>query len=172
MRTTIEKVRKFHKAFNQRDNKKPQAFELTKDDAVQMQVMAEQLEEIAQNSLAFAKELKELGANDERPFMRVHLIAEELAELTAAIADQDLTACLDALTDLQYVLDGTYLALGLHKVKERAFDEVHRSNMSKLGEDGKPVLNEGGRVLKGPNYFKPNLGLILQTYKMEPEDAA
>jgi predicted HAD superfamily Cof-like phosphohydrolase len=90
--------------------------------------------------------------------LRINLLAEELEELKEALAVGDVVEVLDALTDLQYVLDGAYLSFGLHGVKTAAFDEVHRSNMSKLGEDGKPIRRpEDGKVMKGPNYFKPDI---------------
>lgn len=90
--------------------------------------------------------------------LRINLLAEELDELKEALAAGDLVETLDALIDLQYVLDGAFLSFGLHHVKEAAFDEVHRSNMSKLGEDGKPIRRESdGKVLKGPNYFRPDI---------------
>lgn len=89
--------------------------------------------------------------------LRIALLEEELNELRAALSDRDPVEALDALTDLQYILDGTYLALGLGHLKRAAFDEVHRSNMSKLGADGEPVRRNDGKILKGPNYSKPNL---------------
>ncbi|MCB9991400.1 MAG: nucleoside triphosphate pyrophosphohydrolase family protein [Rhodospirillales bacterium] len=94
--------------------------------------------------------------------LRINLIAEELDELKEALADGDIVEVLDALTDLQYVLDGAYLSFGLQHLKHTAFDEVHRSNMSKLGADGKPVRRESdGKVLKGPDYFKPDLAQFI-----------
>lgn len=94
--------------------------------------------------------------------LRINLLAEELDELKEALAAGDLVETLDALIDLQYVLDGAFLSFGLHHVKEAAFDEVHRSNMSKLGEDGKPIRRESdGKVLKGPNYFKPDIAQFI-----------
>jgi len=94
--------------------------------------------------------------------LRVNLLQEELDELKAALAANDPQETLDALIDLQYVLDGAFLSFGLQAVKELAFDEVHRSNMSKLGEDGKPIRRpEDGKVMKGPNYFKPDLGQFI-----------
>lgn len=90
--------------------------------------------------------------------LRIELIREELYELENALDARDATEVLDALTDLQYVLDGAYLAFGFGAVKNAAFAEVHASNMSKLGANGKPILREDGKVLKGENYFKPNLG--------------
>ncbi|MGQ0526849.1 MAG: phosphoribosyl-ATP diphosphatase [Alphaproteobacteria bacterium] len=98
--------------------------------------------------------------------LRIGLIAEELEELKEALAQNDVVEVLDALIDLQYVLDGAFLSFGLHPFKEIAFDEVHRSNMSKLGEDGKPIRREGdGKVMKGPNYFKPDLSQFIKTKK-------
>ena len=90
--------------------------------------------------------------------LRINLLAEELDELKEALADNDPLETLDALIDLQYVLDGAFLSFGMQDVKGAAFEEVHRSNMSKLGEDGKPIRRESdGKVMKGPNYFKPDL---------------
>lgn len=90
--------------------------------------------------------------------LRINLLAEELEELKEALAAGDIVEVLDALTDLQYVLDGAYLSFGLHDVKYAAFAEVQRSNMSKLGEDGKPIRRESdGKILKGPNFFEPDL---------------
>ncbi len=98
--------------------------------------------------------------------LRVNLIEEELEELKAALSDGDTLETLDALIDLQYVLDGAFLSFGLHNVKDAAFDEVHRSNMSKLGEDGKPIRRpEDGKVMKGPNYFKPDLSKFVKGKK-------
>lgn len=100
--------------------------------------------------------------------LRINLLAEELEELQDAIKDNDPVEVLDALVDLQYVLDGAFLSFGLHDVKESAFNEVHRSNMSKLGEDGKPIRREGdGKVMKGPNYFKPDLTQFVKSGKKQ-----
>ncbi len=95
--------------------------------------------------------------------LRINLLAEELDELKEALAADDMVEVLDALIDLQYVLDGAFLSFGLHPVKEAAFAEVHASNMSKLGEDGKPIRREGdGKVMKGPNYFKPDIAQFIE----------
>lgn len=102
-----------------------------------------------------------IGDNDLNT-LRCGLIREELAELAEALSGDGPVAVLDALTDLQYVLDGAYLQLGFHAVKGAALAEVHRSNMSKLGDDGKPVLREDGKILKGPNYSPPDLRSVLK----------
>lgn len=94
--------------------------------------------------------------------LRLKLLKEELQELEDAILNNNKIEILDALTDLQYVLDGTYIAFELKEVKQAAFEEVHASNMSKIGIDGKPIYREDGKILKGPYYFKPNLAKFLK----------
>jgi len=87
--------------------------------------------------------------------LRVSLIQEELDELKEAMHNKDLLEVADALTDLLYVTYGAGHAFGINL--DKCFDEVQNSNMSKLDENGKPIYNEFGKVMKGPNYFKPNL---------------
>ena len=87
--------------------------------------------------------------------LRVDLIKEELEELTKAMDEKDLLEVADALTDILYVTYGAGHAFGINL--DMCFDEVQNSNMSKLGENGKPIYNEAGKVMKGPNYFKPDL---------------
>ena len=88
--------------------------------------------------------------------LRINLISEELEELKDAIKKNDLKETIDALTDILYVTYGAGHAFGIDL--DKCFEEVQNSNMSKLGDDGKPIYNESGKVMKGPNYFKPNLG--------------
>ncbi len=109
----------------------------------------------------------ELNISDEKTKkLRINLLQEELDELKEALADNDPVETLDALIDLQYVLDGAFLSFGLQDVKMTAFNEVHRSNMSKLGEDGKPIRREeDGKVMKGPNYFKPDMTQFIKAKK-------
>ena len=87
--------------------------------------------------------------------LRYELIKEELSELKEAINKKDIKEVADALTDILYVTYGAGHAFGIDL--DKCFEEVQNSNMSKLGTDGKPIYNEKGKVLKGPNYFKPNL---------------
>ena len=87
--------------------------------------------------------------------LRISLIQEELSELKEAMDNKDLLEVADALTDLLYVTYGAGHAFGIDL--DKCFDEVQRSNMSKLGEDGKPIYNEHGKVMKGPKYFQPDL---------------
>ena len=87
--------------------------------------------------------------------LRIDLIKEELDELTQALNNKDLLEVADALTDILYVTYGAGHAFGIDL--DKCFDEVQNSNMSKLDEKGKPIYNESGKVMKGPNYFKPDL---------------
>ncbi len=91
--------------------------------------------------------------------LRLDLIKEELEELTEAMQDENLLEVADALTDILYVTYGAGHAFGIDL--DKCFEEVQNSNMSKLGEDGKPIYNEAGKVMKGPNYFKPDLSKYL-----------
>ena len=93
--------------------------------------------------------------------MRLAILEEEVSELREAVEAGNMIEVLDALCDIQYVLDGTFLEFGLHTVKSQAFNEVHSSNMSKLGEDGAPILREDGKVLKGPNFRRPDLAQFI-----------
>jgi predicted HAD superfamily Cof-like phosphohydrolase len=97
-----------------------------------------------------------------RAQLRLAILEEEVAELRAAVEDGNLVEVIDALCDIQYVLDGTFLEFGLHSLKQAAMEEVHASNMSKLGANGKPVLREDGKVLKGPAFRRPDLARILK----------
>tara|TARA_B100000686_G_scaffold225047_1_gene232204 strand:+ start:371 stop:748 length:378 start_codon:yes stop_codon:yes gene_type:complete len=92
--------------------------------------------------------------------LRISLIKEELEELKKAISDNNIVEIADALTDILYVTYGAGHAFGVNL--DKCFNEVQESNMSKLGEDGKPIYNEQGKVLKGPKYFKPDLSKFLK----------
>jgi len=98
---------------------------------------------------------------EDRNLLRFNLMKEENEEYLEAANNGDLTEVADALGDMLYILAGTIIEHGMqHKIAE-VFDEIQRSNMSKLGEDGKPIYREDGKVLKGPNYFKPNIDEVL-----------
>ena len=91
--------------------------------------------------------------------LRIDLIKEELDELKEAMKNNDLLEVADALTDILYVTYGAGHAFGIDL--DKCFDEVQNSNMSKLGENGEPIYNESGKVMKGPNYFKPDLSKFI-----------
>ena len=96
--------------------------------------------------------------------LRIKLIEEELKELKIAIQNKDLKEAADALTDILYVTYGAGHSFGVNL--DKCFEEVQKSNMSKLGSDGKPIYNEDGKVMKGPKYFKPDLNkfVLWQNY--------
>ena len=105
----------------------------------------------------FGQEVKKKAEfpNDKITSLRYDLIKEELEELKEAIEKKDIKEVADALTDILYVTYGAGHAFGINL--DKCFIEVQNSNMSKLGDDGKPIYNDNGKVMKGPNYFKPNL---------------
>ena len=107
--------------------------------------------------LTFGQEVKEKSEfpSDKIVKLRYDLIAEELSELKEALENKDLKEVADALTDILYVTYGAGCAYGIDL--DKCFKEVQRANMSKLGNDGKPIYNEKGKVMKGPNYLEPNL---------------
>ena len=94
--------------------------------------------------------------------LRFNLMDEENREYLEAAQNNDLVEVADALGDMLYILCGTILEHGMQYKIEEVFNEIQRSNMSKLGADGKPIYREDGKVLKGPNYFKPNIQGILE----------
>jgi predicted HAD superfamily Cof-like phosphohydrolase len=110
--------------------------------------------------LGVSEEMKaDLGK--EKNLLRFNLMDEENREYLEAAMDNDLVEVADALGDMLYILCGTILEHGMQYKIEEVFEEIQRSNMSKLGADGKPIYREDGKVLKGPNYFKPDIAAIL-----------
>jgi len=98
----------------------------------------------------------------EKNLLRYKLMREENEEYLEAANNNDLIEVADALGDMLYILCGTMIEHGMQDKIESVFDEIQRSNMSKLGEDGKPIYREDGKVLKGPNYFKPDIEKALK----------
>jgi len=97
--------------------------------------------------------------NDKIIDLRIDLIREELSELKEAVEKKDIKEVADALTDILYVTYGAGHAFGINL--DKCFDEVQNSNMSKLDQNGRPIFNDKGKVMKGPNYFKPDLSKFL-----------
>ena len=93
--------------------------------------------------------------------LRFNLMAEENQEYLQAAKNNDLVEVADALGDMLYILCGTIIEHGMQDKIEEIFDEIQKSNLSKLGEDGKPIYRNDGKVMKGPNYFKPNISKVL-----------
>ena len=120
-------------------------------------------EKVKEFMTTFGQEVKTSAEFPENKIveLRKKLIDEEFNELKDAINDNDIVEVADALTDILYVTYGAGHSFGIDL--DKCFDEVQKSNMSKLGEDGNPIYNEAGKVMKGPNYFKPNIKGILES---------
>ncbi|MEN9337209.1 MAG: hypothetical protein RLZZ500_2196 [Bacteroidota bacterium] len=126
--------------------------------------MQKQLQAVKEFHAAFALGISETPKADlgeSTNILRFNLMKEENEEYLEAVQNNDLVEIADALGDMLYILCGTILEHGLQHKIEAVFDEIQRSNMSKLGEDGKPIYREDGKVMKGPNYFKPNFDALL-----------
>ncbi len=108
------------------------------------------------------KEAPKANLSEEKIKLRYNLMAEENDEYLEAAQDNDLVEVADALGDMLYILCGTILEHGMQYKIEEVFNEIQKSNMSKLGADGKPIYREDGKVMKGPNYFEPDILSILE----------
>ena len=127
--------------------------------------MQKQINAVKEFHIAFGlgvSEIKRGNLGEQKNLLRYNLMKEENEEYLEAVQNNDEIEIADALGDMLYILCGTILEHGLQHKIEEVFDEIQRSNMSKLGEDGKPIYREDGKVLKGPNYFKPNFNEILK----------
>lgn len=154
MEDGTRKVKEFHEAFGLALEEEPVGFDDL--DAEQMAVFAARLRDIAQE----AHELAAKGGGN-LWMLRLQLMAEELAEVVEAIANRDMPNLLQELCDVRYVLDGTILSLGLGGVYGPALGEIHRANMSKLDEDGRPIINEAGRVVKSSRFRPADMSQFL-----------
>jgi predicted HAD superfamily Cof-like phosphohydrolase len=105
---------------------------------------------------------KPTTGNEKQGELRYSLLAEENAEYLEAVRDNNLVDIADALGDQLYIIYGTVLKHGLQDKIEDVFKEIHRSNLSKLGANGKPIYREDGKILKGPDYFKPDIKKVLE----------
>ena len=126
--------------------------------------MKKQLSAVEEFHNAFGQENGKVPRliKEEEGRLRFRLMAEENEEYLVAVQAGDLVEIADALGDQLYILCGTILKHGMQNVIEQVFDEIQASNMSKLGSDGKPVLREDGKILKGPGFFRPNLAKFLK----------
>ena len=128
--------------------------------------MKKRINAVRQFHTAFGLGMKEEPTADlglAKNTLRFNLMKEENEEYLEAANNNDLVEVADALGDMLYILCGTIIEHGMQHKIEEVFNEIQRSNMSKLGEDGKPIYREDGKVLKGPNYFKPSIKEILET---------
>jgi len=106
---------------------------------------------------------KPTNVSQERYRLRFNLMAEENVEYLEACTSDNKEEIADAIGDMLYILMGTALEHGMQDYLRKVFSEIHRSNMSKMGEDGKPIRREDGKILKGPKYFKPNIKQIIES---------
>ena len=126
--------------------------------------MKKRINAVRQFHTAFGLGIREKPTADlgkAKNLLRYNLMKEENEEYLEAANSNDLVEVADALGDMLYILCGTIIEHGMQHKIEEVFDEIQQSNMSKLGEDGKPIYREDGKVLKGPNYFKPNIEKVL-----------
>ena len=127
--------------------------------------MKEQLDKVLEFHEVFGLGVEEKPVpilKNNKAKLRYELMKEENDEYLEAIENNDIVEVADALGDMLYILCGTILEHGMTDIIEDVFREIHKSNMSKLGEDGKPVYREDGKVIKGPNYFKPDINKIFK----------
>ena len=127
--------------------------------------MQKQLNSVKEFHTAFKighSETPKADLGEDKNRLRFNLMKEENEEYLEAVQNNDLIEIADALGDMLYILCGTIIEHGLQHKIEEVFDEIQRSNMSKLGEDGSPIYREDGKVMKGPNYFKPDFSTILK----------
>jgi len=126
--------------------------------------MKKQLDAVTEFHTAFKIGFSETPIADlgeSKKLLRFNLMKEENEEYLEAVQNNDLVEIADALGDMMYILCGTIIEHGLQHKIEAIFDEIQRSNMSKLDEDGKPIYREDGKVMKGPNYFKPDFSKLI-----------
>ena len=128
--------------------------------------MIKQLNAVKEFHTAFEigySESPKANLGESKNVLRYNLMKEENEEYLEAVQNNDLIEIADALGDMLYILCGTIIEHGMQDKIEAVFEEIQRSNMSKLGEDGQPIYREDGKVLKGPHYFKPNIQEILES---------
>ena len=127
--------------------------------------MQKQINSVKEFHTAFKighSEIPTANLGESKHELRYNLMKEENEEYLEAVRNNDLIEIADALGDMMYILCGTIIEHGLQHKIEAVFDEIQRSNMSKLDEQGKPIYREDGKVMKGPNYFKPDFSKILE----------
>ncbi|MCW4467853.1 nucleoside triphosphate pyrophosphohydrolase family protein [Flavobacterium sp. MFBS3-15] len=127
--------------------------------------MKKQLDSVKQFHASFGLGISEIpkgDLGDTVNLLRYNLMKEENEEYLEAVQNNDIVEIADALGDMLYILCGTIIEHGLQYKIEEVFEEIQRSNMSKLGSDGRPIYREDGKVMKGPDYFKPDFTKILE----------
>ena len=158
----LDCVAEFHGVFGAHLAREPALPDYGATSNYELSVYQEKAAKLGEDLKKAAQRMAEFGdKGGSLLLIRLQLCQEELAELAEAMLARDIVGCLDALTDMTYVADGTYHTLGLGHYKLAALAEVHRSNMSKLGLDGVPIVSSAGRIVKGPDYSPPDLAGVL-----------
>lgn len=161
-------VHEFHQTFGAAIGEKPEVPVCQEDSRGLLKIYQKNAAALGEKLKNFAASRAKVDPAGALLLIRLQLIQEELAELAEGMINCDTTECFDALVDLSYVVDGTYITLGLHELKEAGLVEVHRSNMSKLDENGKPIISDAGRVVKSDRYSPPDLASIVDTASQRP----
>lgn len=158
MTKTLEQLREFHEAMAV--YAPPNGFSMPPQAGGARVVQSQMVASLNQ----MAKVLQESCARFDQDvlLLRFRLIVEELAEAAEALLDGDPSEILWELTDLRYVVEGLVVTLGLDPIADEAFDRIHAANMSKLGDDGNPVRDASGKIIKGPNYRKADLSDLIE----------
>lgn len=160
----VERVREFHEAFGLPAHDRPWMPDLSPGDRALLAAWAETLGREARILRQQAAEANGTGRGDlGAVLVRLQLHVEEVGEVAGALASGDQAAVLHELSDVDYVTNGTYLALGLGALKPAADAEVHRANMSKLGPGGVPIVDAAGRVVKGPAFQPADMRPLLSS---------
>lgn len=158
----VDRVETFHRAFGLHIREWPTLYELSKGDRSLLRSWVDQLFSVARIMKAQAAELNGLHRSSAALILiRLQLQVEEAAEVFDAVLQDDIAKVLHELSDLSYVVDGTYLTFGLQSLKVAADEELHRANMSKLGPGGEPIIDAAGRVVRGAGYEPPDMERVL-----------
>lgn len=163
MDETTRAVRQFHRVFGQEVREEPEIPDMPLGERRVLRGL-----QLSMSKLALELHWRAEGTVDMPHgviYLRLQLLQEELAELADALLHRDRCNTLRELTDIQYVLEGAYLAFGMARLKLAAFREVHRANLSKLGPGGRPLVNGAGRVMKGPNFLPPDMHAVLSGHR-------
>lgn len=164
MSTTIKLVKEFHEAFGIKDSEVPKIVGL-EDNNPDFEFTVQQALECCAfmlGNMSIVIHQHAEAHNKNTALLRAQLMMEELGEVLSAMAKNDIVNCLHELADLRYVCDGTALTFGLGDKLEPAVTEIHRANMSKLDDEGKPIINEAGRVVKSNNFVAADVAYLFK----------
>lgn len=168
---SMEMVSEFHRTFHCYEAATPTERRAEDNGAAELRSYANQIRELGSQLKDRAASYAHRGRDvTSLLLIRLQLMVEELGEVAQAMSEGNLPQILHELGDLSYVVDGTYLTYGLGDYKLPAIREIHRANMSKLDKDGKPIIHESGRVMKGPNFLPADMTAVMEDVRatLEP----